>query len=118
MSAFYRITSVPLTMGILLWPFAYQYLQFTGGCNPAADLAGLSAAAMSAGPVMSAVWISLKASVVVPLVFHCVNGCRHLGWDQKAWGIRHLSQVYTSGNIVLAVTALLSAMIILGPHVM
>merc|ERR1712156_375696 len=92
--------------------FARAYCSYVAGVSsPAEWLSNTASAARGSGLVMASVWMSLKASLVFPLVYHCVNGCRHLGWDQFAYGIRHLSDVYTSGNIVIAVTVVLTAIL-------
>merc|ERR1712158_149589 len=104
MSAVYRLTSVTLGFQMLLFPFAHAYGSYAAGItSPAEWLSNTAAAARGSGIV--------KGSVVFPLVYHCVNGCRHLGWDQYAYGIRHLTDVYSSGNIVIAVTCLLTAVL-------
>merc|ERR1711937_108600 len=112
MSAVYRLTAVSLGFQMLLFPFAHAYFSYMSGVtSPAEWLSNTASAARGSGVVMASVWLSLKGSVVFPLVYHCVNGCRHLGWDQFAYGIRHLTDVYSSGNIVIAVTCLLTAVL-------
>merc|ERR1711937_473851 len=112
MSAVYRLTAVSLGFQMLSFPFAHAYFSYMNGVtSPAEWLSNTASAARGSGVVMASVWLSLKGSVVFPLVYHCVNGCRHLGWDQFAYGIRHLTDVYSSGNIVIAVTCLLTAVL-------
>jgi len=110
MSAFYRMLSVPMSFMFLLFPVVWIGLQYRDNVkNAAKKLNDTASRARNAGPVMMSVWLTLKASILVPIVYHIVNGCRHLVWDQKAWGIRHLKQVYASGNFVMLLTAVLSA---------
>lgn len=109
MSAFYRIWAVMLGVIFVGAPVAYAAAHFgLGFSDPAAALSATASAARGSGLVMMGVWLAIKANFVVPLVYHCVNGCRHLGWDQYAYGIRHLDQIYKSGNIVIVVTAVLA----------
>jgi len=109
MSGFYRISSFMMGMGFITAPLAYVGLNAVYGYqNPADHLATVAYGARNSGYLMLGVWLAMKSQVVLPFVFHCVNGCRHLGWDQYAYGIRHLSDVYQSAYIVLAVTAVLT----------
>merc|ERR1711920_308923 len=110
MSGFYRISSFAMGKGFITAPLAYVGLNVFGNGyqNPADHLATVAYGARNSGYLMLGVWLAMKSQVVMPLFFHCVNGCRHLGWDQYAYGIRHLSDVYQSAYIVLAVTAVLS----------
>merc|ERR1712176_1670681 len=109
MSGYYRISSFILGMGFITAPLAYAGLNVIYGYqNPAEQLAAVAYGARNSGYVMLGVWLALKSQFVLPFVFHCVNGCRHLGWDQFAYGIRHLTDVYQSAYIVLAVTGVLT----------
>merc|ERR1712088_42724 len=103
MSAVYRLTAVSLGFQMLVFPWFHAYFSYAAGvASPAEWLSNTASAARGSGFLMAGVWLTLKGSVVFPLVYHCVNGCRHLGWDQYAYGIRHLTDVYSSGNIVIA----------------
>ena len=109
MSGYYRISSFILGMGFITAPLAYVGLNVVYGYqNPAEQLAAVGYGARNSGYVMLGVWLALKSQFVLPFVFHCVNGCRHLGWDQFAYGIRHLTDVYQSAYVVLAVTGVLT----------
>ncbi|KAJ3170129.1 hypothetical protein HK101_011378 [Irineochytrium annulatum] len=48
-----------------------------------------------------------KALIAVPTVFHSLNGIRHLIWDQASQ--LDLKGVYTTGWIVIGLTAVISA---------
>jgi succinate dehydrogenase (ubiquinone) cytochrome b560 subunit len=116
MSAFYRIFAVGLGFAFLLAPMPFVLgkigitLPVVGLFDPAIGNSLLTfSETCRNGGLMSTLGLSaLKASFIFPLTFHLVNGCRHLGWDMKAYGIRHLKDVYTSGNIVLVTTALVT----------
>ena len=109
MSGYYRISSFILGMGFITAPLAYTGLNVIYGYqNPAEQLAAVAYGARNSGYIMLGVWLALKSQFVLPFVFHCVNGCRHLGWDQYAYGIRHLTDVYQSAYVVLAVTGVLT----------
>merc|ERR1712173_127046 len=113
-SAIYRVTSVfPLSAVCILFPLGWEAVNLTSGAwDPAVSLAAWSDAARAAISTDTAALLALKVSLVGPLVFHIVNGCRHFMWDQKAKGIRHLSDVYSSGNIVAAVTLVVTALLV------
>merc|ERR1712071_32377 len=109
MSGFYRISSVvPLSATVLLTPVIYEGLcLMNGSCDPVGAITAYSEALRSTVPGTLQI-MALKSAFIVPLVFHVCNGLRHIGWDQWAYGIRHLSQVYQSGNMVLAATVIIS----------
>ena len=114
LSAVYRIFAVSLGFQFLLAPFAYSYFSLTQGVtDPTEWLASTANNFRSSGVAWWFLWSTVKGSFVLPFVYHIVNGCRHLGWDQFAYGIRHLGDVYTSGNVVIAVTVVLSVALIL-----
>merc|ERR1712071_328027 len=109
-SGAYRVTSVfPLSAVVLLTPLVYEAgLLTTGDWDPAQSIIAYSAESRANYNLDHVSLMMKKALLVSPLVFHMVNGCRHIRWDQWAIGIRHLEDVYKSGNIVLAVTLALS----------
>jgi len=109
-SGAYRVTSVvPLSAAVLLTPLVYEaQLLSSGNWDPAQSIVAHSAEARANYDLSHLSLMVKKALLVSPLVFHMVNGCRHIRWDQWAIGIRHLEDVYKSGNIVLAVTLALS----------
>jgi len=109
-SGAYRVTSVvPLSAAVLLTPLVYEaQLLSSGNWDPAQSIVAHSAEVRANYDLSHLSLMVKKALLVSPLVFHMVNGCRHIRWDQWAIGIRHLEDVYKSGNIVLAVTLALS----------
>ena len=108
MSAVYRISAFGLMGMVMAFPAAHVALGID-----ASQISQAGEAMRNAGIVPLVATLVLKSSFVAPFVYHCVNGCRHLGWDHFAYGIRHLKDVYTSGNIVIAITAILTAAIVL-----
>lgn len=112
MSAFYRIFSVGLAFTFLLAPMAFTGAPLVGFEPFGVATIAQASEAMRMSAIGTAVVLGIKSAFIVPLVFHLVNGCRHLGWDMKAYGIRHLKDVYTSGNIVLATTLVISLALI------
>lgn len=114
-SACYRVFAFMLGFGFLLLPVAFTFSS-TLEIDPTLgkSIIDYSESMRNAGGLSTATLLALKASFVGPFVFHCVNGCRHLGWDKYAYGIRHLSQVYSSGYIVIGITCVLTAMIVCG----
>merc|ERR1712048_422242 len=113
MSGFYRISSVfPLSATVLLTPVVYEGLCLLNGSANLVDSINAYSETLRSTWIGTAQISALKAAFIVPLVFHIVNGFRHIGWDQWAYGIRHLTQVYQSGNMVLAATAVLSFLLI------
>jgi len=109
-SGAYRVTSVfPLSAVVLLTPLVYEAgLLTTGDWDPAQSIIAYSAESRANYNLDHVSLMMKKALLVSPLVFHMVNGCRHIRWDQWAIGIRHLEDVYKSGNVVLGVTLVLS----------
>ncbi|XP_076819414.1 succinate dehydrogenase cytochrome b560 subunit, mitochondrial-like [Clavelina lepadiformis] len=55
--------------------------------------------------------LDLKFIVAWPLIFHSINGLRHLMWD-RASGLK-IAEVYQSGWFVLALSTLLAVIFIL-----
>merc|ERR1719219_3237733 len=101
----------PTQPAVLLTPLVYEATAATSGAwDPAASISAYSAAARSGYNLDHLQLLLLKGALVSPLIFHTCNGFRHIGWDQWAKGIRHLEDVYKSGNIVLAATLILSAL--------
>ena len=86
------------------------FLLQSGNWDPAQSIVAYSAETRANYDFSHLGLMIQKALLVSPLVFHCVNGCRHIRWDQWALGIRHLEDVYKSGNIVLATTLILSVL--------
>merc|ERR1712039_747953 len=81
----YRANSsvFPLSAVVLLTPLVYeaQLLQ-SGNWDPAQSIVAYSAETRANYDFNHLGLMIQKALLVSPLVFHCVNGCRHIRWDQ------------------------------------
>lgn len=96
MSILHRITGVVLALGSLL--FAAWLVAVAGG----ADAFGLARAALASVPGQ-VVLFGLSAC----LVYHFLNGIRHLAWD-AGHGFE-IAKAYASGYAVLVLAVLITA---------
>ena len=98
MSILHRATGVALTVGA--FGLAWWLMAMAAGGEQAAR-----AAACLASPFGKIVLFGFSAS----LVYHLLNGIRHLLWD-IGWGYE-IPEVYKSGYTVAALTVVLTAVI-------
>ena len=98
MSILHRATGVALTVGA--FGLAWWLMAMAAGGEQAAR-----AAACLASPFGRIVLFGFSAS----LVYHLLNGIRHLLWD-IGWGYE-IPEVYKSGDTVAALTVVLTAVI-------
>lgn len=98
MSILHRATGVALTVGA--FGLAWWLLAMAAGGEQAA-----SAAECLASPFGKIVLFGFSAS----LVYHLLNGIRHLLWD-IGWGYE-IPEVYKSGYTVAVLTVVLTAVI-------
>ncbi|KAI8819387.1 succinate dehydrogenase cytochrome b560 subunit [Fimicolochytrium jonesii] len=93
LSALHRITGVGLSGAFVLGSAYY-------GLAPFASADVINFVQSLPAPVL----IASKIIIAAPLVFHSLNGCRHLLWDTGRQ--LHLKGVYNTGYTVLFATAL------------
>ena len=98
MSILHRATGVALTVGA--FGLAWWLMAMAAGGEQA-----VRAAACLASPFGKIVLFGFSAS----LVYHLLNGIRHLLWD-IGWGYE-IPEVYKSGYTVAALTVVLTAVI-------
>lgn len=98
MSILHRITGIILSLGAFV--LAWWLLAVAKGGD-----AYLSAAACLASPFGKLALFGFSLA----LVYHLLNGIRHLLWD-AGWGFK-IPQVYKSGYIVTALTVVFTAAI-------
>ena len=98
MSILHRISGIVLSLGA--FGLAWWLLAVARGGETYA-----AAAALLASPFGKLVLFGFSLA----LVYHLLNGIRHLLWD-LGWGFR-IPQVYRSGYTVIALTFVLTALI-------
>lgn len=98
MSILHRISGIVLVAGA--FALAWWLLAAAAGGDVYAD-----AAACLASPL----GLIVLAGFSLALVYHLLNGIRHLLWD-AGWGFE-IPEVYRSGYAVAALTVLLTALI-------
>lgn len=98
MSIFHRITGVVLAFGALV--LAAWLLAVAGGGESYAAFA-----ACASSPLGKLALLVFAAA----LVYHLLNGIRHLLWD-VGWGFE-IPKVYASGYTVMALTVVITAAI-------
>ncbi|VEU24061.1 DEKNAAC105168 [Brettanomyces naardenensis] len=104
LSGLHRITGVALAGGFYAITVAFAAGSILGHPIDPATLVDL------ASGLPAFVDYSLKAIVAFPFVFHSVNGIRHLIWD--AGSQLTIKDVYTTGYVALALTAVLGVWLI------
>jgi succinate dehydrogenase / fumarate reductase cytochrome b subunit len=98
MSFLHRLTGIALSLGAFV--FAWWLLAMAAGGE-----AALHAAECLASPFGKFALFGFTAS----LVYHLLNGIRHLMWD-AGWGFE-IPDVYKSGYAVAALTVVFTALI-------
>eukprot|EP00923_Selenidium_pygospionis_P040609 GHVN01070110.1.p1 GENE.GHVN01070110.1~~GHVN01070110.1.p1 ORF type:complete len:161 (-),score=9.27 GHVN01070110.1:533-961(-) len=59
--------------------------------------------------IATPIWFSLKMLCAFPLVYHFINGIRHLSWD-AGYGLKLATQ-YKTGKTIVAVAICISALL-------
>ena len=98
MSILHRATGVALTVGTL--GLAWWLLAVAAGGESYGRAAALLASPLG---------LLLLGAFSLSLVYHLLNGLRHLAWD-AGWGL-DIPAVYTSGKVVAVLAVVLTAMI-------
>jgi succinate dehydrogenase / fumarate reductase cytochrome b subunit len=98
MSIFNRLTGLALSVGTVF--FVWQLLAAASGPQAFASFQNLAGS-----------WIGLTALFgwSVSLVYHLLNGVRHLLWD-AGWGF-DLDTTYRTGQLVIVLTLALTAIV-------
>lgn len=99
LSIMHRATGVALCAGALLLVWALVALA-----------AGPETWAQFAGLMTGVIGKLISAGFVFSLVYHWLNGLRHLAWD-TGWGL-DLKRAYTTGWLLVALAPLLTAFIL------
>ncbi len=98
MSILFRATGVALSIGA--FALAWWLMAVAAGGEQYARAAAL---------VSSPVGMVLLFGFTLAMVYHLLNGIRHLLWD-AGWGM-DIPEIYRSGYTVLALTGVLTALI-------
>jgi succinate dehydrogenase / fumarate reductase cytochrome b subunit len=99
MSIVHRATGVALTFAALL--LTWGLVAVASGPDAYADFLQF---------MRSIVGRLIVAGFVLSMIYHLLNGLRHLAWD-TGWGLE-LTRAYATGWLVVVLTPLLSALVL------